>query len=142
MEADGAVGRNVTGCFGHEEGHKGHHAEIGIERPHLVQNLLVLEVWRLDDRKSLLQRELLDWIQRLALLVWSTINGNNLVLAFFQDCFQAGFAEGLLAHDDQSHGRNSHPFLSKLHRIFLLSSSNLGTAESNLRQDFIRMFTQ
>jgi hypothetical protein len=104
MEADGAVGRNVAGCFWYEERHIGHNAEIGAEPTYLVQNLLVIEVGRLDDWKSLLQSELLDRIHWLALFVGGTIDSNDFVLAFFQDCFQAIFAEGLLAHDDQSHG--------------------------------------
>ena len=104
MEADGAVFRNVAGCFGYEERHKGHNAEIGAEPTYLIQNLLVIEVGRLDDWKSLLKSELLDRIHWLALFVGGTIDSNDFVLAFFQDGFQAIFTEGLLAHDDQSHG--------------------------------------
>ena len=104
MEADGAVGRNVTGCFWYEERNIDHNAEIGAELTYLVQNFIVIEVGRLDDWKSLLQGELLDRIHWLTLFVGSTIDSNDFVLAFFQDGFQAIFAEGLLAHDDQSHG--------------------------------------
>ena len=104
MEADGAVCWNVSSRFWYKERNIDHNAEIGAEPTYFVQNLLVLEVWRLDDWKSLLQRELLDWIHRLALFVGRTIDSNDFVIAFFQDGFQTIFTEGLLAHDDQSHG--------------------------------------
>ena len=96
------MGGNVAGLLGHEDDHKGHDHEVGIERPHLVQDIGVLVIGRLDQGQPLFEGEFLYRVGRLAFLVRRAIDGNDVVAAI-QHRFQAGLTEGLLAVDDYPH---------------------------------------
>lgn len=107
MEADRPVRRGVARRLGNEDVDEGHDHEVGVVPLQGRQRRLLVEIGRLLHRQALFERELLDRIDRLALLVGLTIDGDDLVGTRVQKFCQDVLAEGLLSHHDQTHSHFS-----------------------------------
>ena len=102
---DAAELRHVERLLGHDEGHVGHHAEIGLQRRHLLPYLGLLERLRLEERQIVGEGSLLDGIHPLA-LVRLAVDADDILSARDQG-IEHGLAECLLAIDDDSHDSSS-----------------------------------
>ena len=102
MILDGAISGNIQAGRGHEGGDKGHHAEIGFERRHLLMNSRIPKGFGLEQGNAQLFGGEPQGIGFAARFVRRAINSDHRLAAFHQSP-QDGFAKSLLSVHNQSH---------------------------------------
>ena len=102
MILDGPVGRDVEGLLGHEEGHVGHHAQVGAERFHLRPGVLALEGGGLEEGQAVFAGRVGERVRALSGLFGTGVDADD-VLSPLHQRLEDARAEGLLAVDDDSH---------------------------------------
>ena len=101
MVLDRSEPRCVQDRLGHQQRNVRHHAQIGVQRAHLLKHSCILVARRLKERQVPLFGQRFQRIDP-ATFIGRTVHRAD-VLAAFQQRFQDGFAEGLLAMNDQFH---------------------------------------